>query len=98
MAAVLNISLPQYSKYELGRDRVTWARLLQICKALDITVLGMVGPLLPDNGGKTEPNFYTDILQSPYTVEMLTQWERVRPIELRKLLVELLRWIVRRRS
>lgn len=55
VALECGISFQQLQKYESGADRISFSRLCDIAKALDISVPDLIAPLFNQAGHPSEP-------------------------------------------
>lgn len=97
LADLLGISFQQVQKYERGFNRVGASRLFQIGEALSVQTAFFFEGLEPVRGGVGEEKSGNDplsvaaLLAAPGAMELLAEYAKVKSVQQRKKIVELVR-------
>lgn len=84
LGQALGVSFQQIQKYERGENRIAASKLLQICKALGVSIAVLF------EGVEAEPNDETLVIDSP-AVDLLRHYSRIQSPELRAKLADLMK-------
>jgi transcriptional regulator with XRE-family HTH domain len=94
LADAIGVTFQQVQKYENGTNRVGPGRLASIAKTLDVPIQRFFEGA-QQGGAKTAP--LSDVLASPYAVELLQAFAKVGDARMRRSLVSLIENIADKR-
>jgi transcriptional regulator with XRE-family HTH domain len=83
----LGITFQQVQKYENGRNRVGSGRLMAIARTLGVPIERFFSGTVP--GSLASAEIVTDLLSSPYAIELLKALSKIDDITVRRTLVAL---------
>ncbi len=89
LANHLGVTFQQVQKYENGLNRVGSGRLAKIAKVFDVPIDRFFHNRTTDTEGKGEADIVTELLGSPYALQMLKALKNIPDNKLRLSLVRL---------
>ena len=84
LGQALGVSFQQIQKYERGENRIAASKLLQICRALGVSIAVLF------EGVEVEPDNETLVIDSP-AVDLLRNYSKIQCPELRAKLADLMK-------
>jgi len=86
---LIGVTFQQIQKYEKGANRIGPSRLAKIAKALEVPIGRLFDTSASSSDGPVDGEIVTDLLITPYAVQMLKAFAEIRNDHLSRNIAEL---------
>ena len=89
LGSLIGVTFQQIQKYENGVNRIGPSRLAKIAKALEVPISRLFDTSASSSDGPVDGEIVTDLLITPYAVQMLKAFAEIRNDQLCRNIAEL---------
>ena len=89
LGSLIGVTFQQIQKYEKGANRIGPSRLAKIAKALEVPIGRLFDASASSSDGPVDGEIVTDLLITPYAVQMLKAFAEIRNDQLCRDIAEL---------
>ena len=89
LGSLIGVTFQQIQKYEKGANRIGPSRLAKIAKALEVPIGRLFDASASSSDGPVDGEIVTDLLITPYAVQMLKAFAEIRNDHLSRNIAEL---------
>src|SRR6516165_10920419 len=89
LGSLIGVTFQQIQKYEKGANRIGPSRLAKIAKALEVPIGRLFDTSASSSDGPVDGEIVTDLLITPYAVQMLKAFAEIRNDHLSRNIAEL---------